>query len=631
MKKKAISFLLATFLVATSFLTGCGESQTTDQSGEAAVETEASEPTDQHKIGGQLTLGNGTELSGDWVSNWTNNAADLDILYFISGYSTAETNFNGEYVVNETAVEKYDVKTNDDGSKTYTWTIKDGLQYSDGTPITAKDYVASVMLFSSKTISDLGGKAFAGVDYVGYEDFNSGKTKEFKGVRLLDDKTFSITLDPSILPYYYELANASAGPDKLSFWTDENVTIQDDGNGCYFSDNFTAENYKDKIMAARYATDTWPATGGYKIKSFDKGTKVAVLEINDKYLGNHEGQKPSIQTIIYKKVNDETAMDELETKQVDMLMTVGDGVQINRGLDIVEKGGFASTDYPRSGYGQLIFSCDFGPTASKNVRQAIAHLLDRNDFAKAFTGGYGSVVNGPYGEPLWFYQETKAELNKKLNQYPYSLDTAVKLLEEDGWVLDEKGNPYKEGIRYKKMEDGKLMPLIINWASSENSPVAELLVIKLQENPDVAKAGMKINQTTMIFPELLNYYYRDDSTDPKYAVPTYHLFNMGSGFPAIYDHKLYFIADPKAQSYNYSRLYNKDLEAASKLALTDGNDREGFKKKFVDYVVLWNDLLPELPLYSNQYFDFYSAKLKNYERTDLIKVAQALEYAHIEE
>ena len=38
--------------------------------------------------------------------------------------------------------------------------------------------------------------------------------------------------------------------------------------------------------------------------------------------------------------------------------------------------------------------------------------LDRNDFAKQFTGGYGSVVNGPYGTAQWFFQETKKELDK---------------------------------------------------------------------------------------------------------------------------------------------------------------------------------------------------------------------------
>ncbi len=31
---------------------------------------------------------------------------------------------------------------------------------------------------------------------------------------------------------------------------------------------------------------------------------------------------------------------------------------------------------------------------------------------------------------------------KKLNQYPYSLEKAVELLEEGGWVYDANGNDY---------------------------------------------------------------------------------------------------------------------------------------------------------------------------------------------
>ena len=193
------------------------------------------------------------------------------------------------------------------------------------------------------------------------------------------------------------------------------------------------------------------------------------------------------------------------------------------------------SSYPRAGYGKLQFACDVGPTQFPEVRQAIAHLLDRNEFAKTFTGGFGSVVNGPYGEAMWFYQETKADLNQKLNQYAYSLDAAVELLEGGGWVYDAEGNEYTEGIRHKKMEDGTYMPLVIEWASSENNPVSELLVVMLQENEDVAAAGIQINQTTMTFTELLNWLYRDGSEDAKYAVPTYHMFNLASGYTPRYD------------------------------------------------------------------------------------------------
>ena len=56
-----------------------------------------------------------------------------------------------------------------------------------------------------------------------------------------------------------------------------------------------------------------------------------------------------------------------------------------------------------------------------------------------------------------------------------------------------------------------LMPLSMEWSSSENNSVSELLKVMLAENPDVAKAGMKINQNVMTFSELLNYYYRDET------------------------------------------------------------------------------------------------------------------------
>ena len=88
-------------------------------------------------------------------------------------------------------------------------------------------------------------------------------------------------------------------------------------------------------------------------------------------------------------------MDELATGSVDLLTGISNGAEIQAGLDLVEQGGFSYSSYPRAGYGKLQFVCDHGPTQFPEVRQAIAYLLDRNDFAKSFTGGFGSVVHGP--------------------------------------------------------------------------------------------------------------------------------------------------------------------------------------------------------------------------------------------
>jgi len=642
--KKTIIFLLVLVLVLSAFLAGCQPKEeavdTPPSENEVVTPSEGSDEGEDEVAGppsepmGQIIIGNTTEFSGDWVPYWTNNAADNDVYNFISGYGTVDMTFGGEYLINETVVKDYTVEEHEDGSKTYTYTIVEGLVYADGTPITAKDYVASVLLWSSPQVQATGAKASYGYDLLGYDAFNKGESKVFSGVRLLGDYTFSVTINPERLPYFYELPMVSVGPTKLSFWTDETVDILDDGEGCYFTDNFTTENYQDRWQVARYAVEDFPASGPYKLVSYDESSKTAVLEVNDKYIGDYTGQTAKIKTIIYKKVTQETALDELATGGVDLLSGMASGDEINQGLDLVDQGGFAYTAYPRAGYGKLLFQCDHGPTQFVEVRQAIAHLLDRNDFARAFTGGFGSVVNGPYGEAMWFYQETKAELNNKVNHYPYSLDRAIELLEEGGWIYDANGNEYKEGIRYKKLDDGTLMPLIIEWASTEQNDVSDLLVVKLQENPDLAAAGIQINQTVMTFTDLLNYLYRDATVDAKYGVPTFGMFNLATNYNPVYDLSTTYTTDPAmvAAGYNTNFLLDEELDRLAKdMVLTDPEDKEGFKTKFVDFIVRWNELLPDLPLYSNIYHDFYNSKLQNYNMNPLIRVSTALLYAYVTE
>lgn len=629
--KRKISLMLALVLMFTILLTACGKNEPAPAP--APTETGSEEPAGEGKVGGEIIVGNTTELSGDWVTLFQNNAADKDVIDSISGYATVAVDFEGEFLVDKTVVESYEVEENEDGTKTYTWKLNEDLVYDDGTPINAYDYAAGTLFWASKVIGDMGASNTAGQSLVGWKEYATGESKEFKGLRILDDYTLAVTISKDYLPNFFEIARVSMGPEKLSFWTDETVEVKDDGNGAYLSDNFTLENFQDRINVARREIPR-PSTGPYVLKSYDEASKTAVLEINENYAGNFEGQKPRIQTIIHKKVSDKTQFDELGTGQVDLLTGAASGDDINEGLDLVEKGGFNFTEYPRAGYGKLMFICDFGPTEDVAVRQAIAHLLDRNDFATSFTGGFGSVVNGPYGEALWFYQEAKADLNSKVNQYSYSLEKAVEILEEAGWVYDASGNDYVSGIRHKKLEDGSLMPLELNWASTENNEVSELLVVRLQQNPDLEAAGIKINQDVMSFTELLNYMYRDATQGDKYGVPTYHMMNLASNFPAVYDRSNDYTIDPVEvkSGYNTNYILDEELDRLAKaMKLVDPEDRDGFVERFTEFIVRWNELLPDLPLYSNIYHDFYNEKLKDYNKTALSTLADTLLYAYVEE
>ena len=56
--------------------------------------------------------------------------------------------FHRDYVLDwdPVVVKDHEVIENDDGSKTYRFEINDNLKWSDGSPITAKDYVFSLLL-----------------------------------------------------------------------------------------------------------------------------------------------------------------------------------------------------------------------------------------------------------------------------------------------------------------------------------------------------------------------------------------------------------------------------------------------------------------------------------------------------
>ena len=109
-----------------------------------------------------VILGSATDLSGAFRnSSWGKSSpgsSDLDVQNLTTGYSTLITDMSGNYVNNMTALANAPVVTeNQDGSKTYTITINEGLKFSDGSAITAKNYIAGVLANSTAVAVAAGG------------------------------------------------------------------------------------------------------------------------------------------------------------------------------------------------------------------------------------------------------------------------------------------------------------------------------------------------------------------------------------------------------------------------------------------------------------------------------------------
>ena len=556
MKKftKLLSLLLAVVMMLG--LAACGSNGTTETAAPTAADVSAETKADTAAAPtapNRAILGSITELSGDFrYPGWGGSSAgasDQDIQKLTIGYGTMETNQGGAYVWNETAVKDHTETDNDDGTATYTVTINEGLTFSDGTPITAANYLAQVMAFSTPVAVAAGMPGTMGQSFVGYKEFNAytgeeaeGTSKIFSGIRLLDEYTFSVTVSSDYLPYYFAYTYAAFDPAPLGLWLGDGVEIKDDGEGCYLSDAFYAKDDAGEYVTtahlneSRYDVSTYPFSGAYVITDWDQGTKQCTLTINPEFKGNFEGQTPSIETIVYVFVVSETQLEQLKTGAVDVLSGITGGDDTKAALAIVDDVNFSEVHYQRAGYGKVEFECDFGPTMFPEVRQAITYLLNRTEFCQTFTGGYGVVVDGPYSPDFDMWKAVQDDI--ELIDYTFSPDTAKKVLEEGGWIYNSKGEPYVEGatgvdaVRYKKLTaeeanakdifgndagnktyasvantdnvayktveiNGEYyMPLAINWFGTTPNTVTDLLNTNLANSSDVAAAGMVIRATT---------------------------------------------------------------------------------------------------------------------------------------
>lgn len=644
--KKFLALLLAVVMVLT--MVACGEGK--------------------KKADGQVVIGTSTEASGDWAYSAfvrNPNATDKAVMTLTDDMTTVESDQHGDYGINKTVVKSYERIEEENGNVTYKFVINDGLKFNNGEAVTAQNFVAWTMFVTSPAGKEMGVVSATYNMLPGGLAYRNGETNVLSAVRLYDEKTFSITIaktgedgETSYLPYYYDITYAAMQAVNLTYWFGEGWSVKDDGEGVYFVNadgkEFTAETVGETVTAGRFATGNRVSAGPYNLVSFDQSSREIVLEVNENYNGNFEGQKPGIQKLVIVKTSEDTVMDMITTGQIQIYSQIADGSEVNAVMDLIEAGTINSStsQYDRAGYGYFGFACDLGPTQFTEFRQAIAYLLDRVEFAQTFCKGWGSVVHGPYCTA--FTMTAKTDIEKKINHYDYNPEKAVELLKQAGFVYNADGSDYVDGsgeVRYAKvteeqakyyesfnkvLADGTiLMPATVNWASSEGNAVSALLSTMLANSEATKAAGVSIVKTEMTFPELLNYMYRQDSygLGGDYSMPTYNMFNLATGYNGgVYDESYNWTTDPEyiEQGYNVQHLYDEQLDKLSMDMVygVEPSDEATYLDLWEKYIIRWNELLPMVPLYSNIYVTVYPNTIDNYAEDSFWGFERAILYAN---
>lgn len=563
----------------------------------------------------RLTVGITTPFSGNFLDDALgSNISDQDVRTLIHGYSLVEWNATeGKFEIN-TAIVTGGVSSEDE--MTYIFSLNDNLTYNDGTPITARDYAFSLLLLGSGELREAAGGRCDISRIRGGRDYQEGKAETLAGFRVQGDNQFSITIDSSYAPYFYELKILDVVPLPISVIA-PGCTVKDDGNGAYISGPFSAELLRETLLDPEkgYVSHPSVTSGAYQLTAYD-GESVS-LKLNGAYIGDAQGQVPSIPQIVIRVTGPESAIGELNSGDLDLVVRCVRADMIQNGMALVGND-FSMQSYMRAGLSFISFCAEKGPTADLNVRKALAMCMDKEQLTRAYNGGFGTPVNGYYGIGQWMFRMANGAILQaeddesdwsdlridRLAGYPLDIEEASRLLDEAGWNLNENGearNAGDGGIRYRKDGDG-LLPLKLKLVYPEENGAGALLNDTFVSN--LEQAGVGLETEAIPWTELLSLYYRETERDCD-------LILLGTNFGDVFDPSGEYEGDGTSIRNGITDPRLADL--AVEMRSTEPGNAPEYCRRWLAYLEERSMIVSEIPLYSDAYLDFHTTALQNYK------------------
>lgn len=390
--KKTMKML--TVLLLLGLLAGCQSS-----SPEKSAESQGTEQAEGEKSG-KLTLAFNEDPVGTLNPH----------MYLPSQFITQDMVYDGLVFYGENGeikpalAESWEVSP--DG-KTYTFKIREGVKFSDGTEFNAQNAVKNFdTIFAPENKENHAWFAF---------------TNYLESYRAVDDMTFEIKLSTAYSATLYDLAMIRP----IRFLAD--AGFPEDGN--------TANSIKAPI-----------GTGAWVLKEH-KQDEYATFVRNEYYWG----EKPAASEVIIKTIPDsETLALQFESGDLDLIY--GNGlISLDRFNVYREDSQYTTSTSEPMSTRMLLMNTGSSKLSDVKVRQALSHAVDKESVAQNIFGGVEKAADTIFAPNV---PNTDVELEK----YAYNLETAEKMLDEAGWI---KGS---DGIREK---NGEKLVLYFPYISSK--------------------------------------------------------------------------------------------------------------------------------------------------------------------
>jgi peptide/nickel transport system substrate-binding protein len=281
-----------------------------------------------------------------------------------------------------------DLGTVSDDGLVYTFTLKDGIKFGDGTELTATLYAQQLnrLLTIGPSCPNDVADALA-VPYI-------------KSIEAPDAKTIVFTLTTPIAYFRNILATSPfVATNPKTFPTDQCVLYP---------------------KAPIYGTGPW------YVSQFNADEQM-VLEPNPYYTGNY---KPQVKKIIYRFYSDANTLAlAVQSGEVDIAWRMLSTDQIS---ELEKVSGLKIGTIPGGSIRFLTLNLTMAPTDDPNVRKAIAYSIDRNEIADTVFGGKVSPLYSMVPPGFLGAEDTFDTMYASPN-----LDEARKALEASGYSADK--------------------------------------------------------------------------------------------------------------------------------------------------------------------------------------------------
>ena len=595
-----------------------------------------------------LKVASPTPLTGHFFTSlWGASTADLDVQELLHRYKIVVYDDEmGRYRMNHLVVTGAVTQDDEAGNRTYYVSLYDDLTYSDGSPITAWDYAFTLLLMIDPAVRETGGVPADESWIQGEEEYLSGEAKSLRGLRVINDQLLAVTVKAEALPYFYELSRLRISPYPIQVIAPD-CRILDDGEGVYLTPGLTGELLRRTVLDSYSGYMMCPkiVSGPYTIESYRDGK--AHFLINPCYKGNQKGETPAIPELTYSSAEKVDIIQGMESGEYGLVNKVTKAGTIQWFFRLMQEypDRYSMTSYPRTGLAVLRFTPRSPRVQETEVRKAVFHCIDRESIVKDYTGGFGMPVKGMYGVGQWMvrlldgpasypiylnedtatpedvraYEQALEEWQSMnmsaIPEYELDVTEAVRLLEENGWNLNRFGEPYESGVRYKRMESGELVGLNMTAAIPKN--MREIL--EKHWLPYMGQAGFGLELADRDIWDLAETYRRDSygEWDMVFIGEDFtDKFRLNGGYRRF---------DEPGETQTPLEILNDRIDAMSREVYhTEQTDLQGFIRKWLDTQVEIAETVPLIPLYSNVYFDFYIAQLRDYRVEDNLGWANAI-------